>query len=266
MRLTTALIISLTALTGCEKPLTLANVCEETPGFCNDLNKDSHCRKERSATILTRYIEYKDPTDENKYQLLKNFESYNQCISLAAQIEHKKLKNKTTSRIDGQLTSIKEITRLYQDTENTDHPGLLYYHWSRNNKQNALTKLLSLENTPSVKDSAEMQFFLASYYIKFDEEKTINLLYKTLELTKAGETPNPEIYTSLISLFYKQNKFKHAYIFAKVAQMAEVKNIEIIPIENELLSAGKNLSSLEALAQETYQQILNGEFVSPREF
>jgi hypothetical protein len=266
MFLRTAILLSLVTLVGCSDALTLTKVCDETPGFCNDLNKDSHCKDQRSSTILTRYIEYKDPSDENKYQLLKNFESYNQCISLAAKIEHKKLKQKTTSRINGQLTSIKEITRLYQDTLETAHPGLLYYHWSRNNNQNALTKLLSIENTDAVTTSAEMQFFLASYYIKFDEEKTINLLYKTLELNPVGKKPNPEVYTSLISLFYKQDKYKHAYIFSKVAQMAGIENIEILPIEHQLLSTGKSISSLDILAEQTYQQIIDGEFISPREF
>ena len=87
------------------------------------------------------------------------------------------------------------MTRIFQDTKNTNHPGLLYYHWSRNNDQSALTKLLTLEEKQDkrVTEDAEMQFFLASYYVKFDDEKTIDLLYKTLELNKAGETPNPEI-------------------------------------------------------------------------
>ena len=73
---------------GCEEPLTLAQVYKETSGFCSDLNKDSHFKDERFDVIIERYIKYKDPTDENKYQLLKDFESYNQCINVAAKIEH----------------------------------------------------------------------------------------------------------------------------------------------------------------------------------
>ncbi|MEL0634859.1 DUF2989 domain-containing protein [Pseudoalteromonas carrageenovora] len=266
MVLRASVLLTMLALTGCDEPLTLAQVCKETPGFCSDLNKDSHCKNERSVVILKRYTEFKKPTDENKYQLLKGFESYNQCITLAAKIEHKKLKSKTTSRIEGQLTSIKEMTRIYQDTHKTNHPGLLYYHWSRNNDQGALNKLLTLENDKSVTQSAEMQFFLASYYIKFDDEKTIDLLYKTLELNEEGIEPNPEVYTSLISLFYKHDKLKHAYIFSKVAQMSGIENIDLLPIEHQLLGNGKNLDSLDTLAQQTYEQIQNGEFVSPREF
>ncbi|MBB1454548.1 DUF2989 domain-containing protein [Pseudoalteromonas sp. SG43-5] len=261
-----SVLLGLLTLAGCEEPLTLAQVCKETPGFCSDLNKDSHCKDERSDVIIKRHIEYKDPTDENKYQLLKDFESYNQCITLAAKIEHIKLKAKKTSRIDGQLTSIKEMTRLYQDTQNTNHPGLLYYQWSRNNNQSALTKLLAIENDKSVTQSAEMQFFLASYYIKFDDEKTIDLLYKTLELNKKDNIPNLEVYTSLISLFYKHDKFKHAYIFSKVAQMSGIENIDVFEIKQKLVANGKSLDSLDVLAEQTFQQIMAGDFVSPREF
>tara|TARA_B100002049_G_C16034950_1_gene356222 strand:+ start:184 stop:984 length:801 start_codon:yes stop_codon:yes gene_type:complete len=266
MLLRASLLLGLLALTGCEDPLTLAKVCEETPGFCSDLNKDSHCKEQRKDVIMQRYIEYKSPTDENKYQLLKGFEKYDQCVSLAAKIEHIKLKEKTTSRVEGHLTSIKEMTRIFQDTKDTKHPGLLYYHWSRNNDQSALTKLLALENDQSVTENAEMQFFLASYYVKFDDEKTIDLLYKTLELNKADETPNPEIYPTLVSLFYKHEKYKHAYTFARVAQLSGYENVDILPIEHKLTASGKSLDSLDDLAQQTYDSIQAGKFVSPRDF
>jgi len=48
MVLRASAILTMLALTGCEEPLTLAQVCKETPGFCSDLNKDSHCKNERS--------------------------------------------------------------------------------------------------------------------------------------------------------------------------------------------------------------------------
>ncbi|MGS0536034.1 DUF2989 domain-containing protein [Pseudoalteromonas sp. SaAl2] len=266
MLLRASALLSLLVLTGCEETLTQAKVCKETPGLCNDLNKDSHCKKQRTDVILARYHEYKQPTEENKYSLLQGFEQYSQCVSLAAKIEHIKLKEKTTSRVEGHLTSIKEMTRIYQDTKGTNHPGLLYYHWSRNNDQSALTKLLALEDDPSVTQDAQMQFFLASYYIKFDEDKTIDLLYKTLELNEAQQTPNPEVYITLVSLFNKHEKFKHAYTFARVAQLSGITNIDILPIEHKITATGKSLDSLETLAQQTYDSIQSGQFVSPREF
>ena len=264
MFLRASIFLSLFVLTGCDEPLTFTQVCKETPGLCNDLNiNDSHCKEQRADVIVARYHEYKQPTDKNKYILLKGFEKYDHCVASAAKIEQIKSKEKTTSRVNGHLTSLKEITRLYQDTKNTNHPGLLYYHWSRKNDQTALTKLLALENDPSVANDAEMQFFLASYYIKFDEEKTIDLLFRTLELNKPNHILNPEIYTTLVSLFYKHEKYKHAYMFAKVAQLSGITNIQISPIAQKLTSEGKELSDLDTLAQKTYDSIESGQFVPP---
>ena len=161
-------------LTGCEESLTVEGICVQSPAMCNDLNQDSHCKAQRERTIFSRHLESLQPTDEHKYQLLKAFEHYNQCIALAANIQHIKLKSKTTARRRAHLTSMREIARIYQQTKHTSHPGLLYYHWSRNNDESALTRLLALEHTAEVEQSAEMQFYLASYYIKVDEEKAIN--------------------------------------------------------------------------------------------
>ncbi|NWL15938.1 DUF2989 domain-containing protein [Pseudoalteromonas sp. Scap03] len=251
-------------LAGCEESFTVEDICVQSPAMCNDLNHDSHCKALRERTIFSRYRESLQPADENKYQLLKAFEHYNQCIGLAANIQHIKLKGKTTARRRAYLTSNREMARIYQQTHATTHPGLLYYHWSRNNDETALTRLLALENTPAVETSAEMQFYLASYYIKVDEQKAIGFLYNTLALNQAKQIPDPEIYTSLISLFYKHRQYKHAYIFAKIAELSGIKNIDILLIEQQLIAQGKNLESLDALAEQTLHQINQGKFISPR--
>ncbi|KAF7787376.1 hypothetical protein PRUB_a4586 [Pseudoalteromonas rubra] len=264
--LISSLCITTALLSGCDDTITLSKICSDTPGFCADLNKDSHCKEERASVIFSRYREYKAPTDENKYTLLKDFEQYNECVSLAAQIEHIKLKEKTTSRVEGHLTSLKEMTRIYQDTINTEHPGLLYYHWSRRNNRMALNKLLNMQDQEHVKSDREIQLFLATFYAKIDDDKTIDILYRVLELNKAGETPDPEVFASLVSIFYKQQKYKHAYTFARVAQLSGSENIDILPVEHKLSASGKDLGALDTLAAKTWEEISNGEFLSPRNF
>jgi hypothetical protein len=266
MELKVIVAISFVFITGCEQPLTQKRVCQETPGLCADLNKDHRCKKDRNEIILARYREYKTPNDENKYDLLKKFEDYNECVYLATHIEHIKYKHNTTTRVKGHLTALKEIHRLYSETKNAEHPGLLYYHWSRNNDNDALRKLLKMENDPVITTDPEMQFFLASYYAKFDDEKTISLLYKVLELNKPGTMPNLEVFATLTSIFYKQKKFKHAYTFAKVSEMAGFVNIDLIPVTHEITSQGKSLRPLNELASKTFDSIKSGEFVSPRSF
>ncbi|TMP45408.1 DUF2989 domain-containing protein [Pseudoalteromonas citrea] len=266
MALRQAFVLSALLLSGCDESLTLSRVCTETPGFCTDLNKDSHCKEQRANVAIARYIEYKDPTDDNVYELLKLFETYNECVSLAAKIEHIKLKDKTTSRVEGHLTSLKEMNRIYQDTVNTTHPGLLYYQWSRNNNQTAMNKLLQMQDSPKVTSDPEIQLFLASYYAKFDDEKTINLLYRVLELNKEGHMPDLEVYTTLTSLFYKHKKYKHAYIFSKVARLSGFEDIDLFPVTQQLTSSGQSLGPLDDLASQTFADIQAGSFVSPREF
>lgn len=261
-----SLILAALMLAGCDDTLTLNQVCTETPGFCEDLNKDSHCKDERAELIYARYHEYKSPTEDNKYTLLKHLEDYNQCVSLAAKIEHIKLKEKTTSRVEGHLTALKEMTRVYQETKNSNHPGLLYYHWSRNNDKAAMNKLLNMQDDPRVQNDPEIQLFLAEFYAKVDDDKTIDILYRVLELNKAGENPDPEVYASLVSIFFKHEKYKHAYTFARVAQLSGFEEVDIIPVTQELLALNKELEPLDALAQQTYDAIQAGEFVSPREF
>lgn len=265
MKIKYALIFAPLFLIGCERQITVREVCDVNESFCSDLNTDGHCNAIRSEVIVKRHLEKKDPSDENKYNLLLDFEEYSSCIHLASQIEHIKLKEKKNSRIKGYMTSLREIKRLIAETKDTSHPGILYYQWSQTNDEAALNKFLSLENTESMKNT-QMQFLLATYYIKFDLEKTVNLLYRALELNPEHGTPNNEIYKTLVNIFYKQKKYKHAYIWALIAKESCIENIEITPLEHMLETQGKSLGNLEKLANKTLEQIESGTFFSPREF
>src|SRR6056300_853476 len=93
-------LVAVLALSGCEEPLTLRQICQEKPKICADLTKDGHCKNERMDVIFKRYYEAKLPSDKNRYELLMKVEKYSQCMSLASQIEHIKLKGKTSERVD----------------------------------------------------------------------------------------------------------------------------------------------------------------------
>ncbi|PAJ73302.1 hypothetical protein CJF42_16405 [Pseudoalteromonas sp. NBT06-2] len=265
MKIKYALIFIPLFIVGCEEQITVREVCDQNAKFCNDLNSDGHCNKVRSEVIVKRHLEKQNPIDENKYNLLLDFEEYSKCIYLASQIEHVKLKEKKNSRIKGYMTSLREIERLTSETKNTSHPGLLYYQWSHNNDESALNKFLSLEDSQSMKNS-HMQFLLATYYIKFDLEKTVDLLYRALELNPENTLPNNEIYKTLVNIFYKQKKYKHAYIWALISKESGIENIEITPLEHMLETQGKSIDSLKSLANKTQRQVEGGTFFSPRDF
>ncbi|SFD01313.1 DUF2989 domain-containing protein [Pseudoalteromonas denitrificans] len=265
MKFRYTLLLTSLVLFGCEKQISVREVCEQNNNMCSDLNVDGHCNAIRSEVIVKRFIEKQDPSDDNKYKLLLDFEEYSKCIHLASQIEHIKLKDKKSSRIKGYMTSLREIKRLNTETKNVTHPGLLYYHWTHNRDEQALEQFLALETSDSMKNS-EMQFLLATYYIKFDLEKTLDLLYRALELNPEDSQPNVDIYKTLVNIFYKQKKYKHAYIWALIARESGVNNIEIIPLAQMLKSQGKSLDNLEALANKTQEEVESGKFFSPRDF
>lgn len=261
--LCTSLLSTLVFTTGCGSELTLRQICDEKPNLCSDLGTDGHCKKERLEVIFRRYHEAKLPSDKNRYHLLTKWEKYSDCIELASQIEHIKLKSKKTLRVDGYLVSVNEIKRLSDATVSSDHPPLLYYHWTRNSSNHHLEKFLALEGTKHI-NTPELVFGLATYYIKRDLPKTIQLLYKTLSMHKEGDFVDPEIYSSLSSIYYKLEKPSNAYLWAKVAQLAGVENVNLEELRFEITNQGKTTNGLDRQAENTLESILDGDFVIPK--
>lgn len=249
-------------LTGCEEPLTLRQICQEKPKLCTDLTNDGHCKSQRMETIFKRYYEAKLPTDKNRYALLMDLEKYSKCMGLASQIEHIKLKEKKTERVDGYIGTVNDIKRISDLTVTSDYAPLLYYHWSRNGSQRHLKKFLALEGTKEI-NTPELTYGLATYYIKRDLPKTVSLLYQALELTKQGETVNPEIFASLSSIHFKLDKFSSAYLWAKVSKLSGAENVNLEELKFYIGNQGKSTSGLDRLAQDTYDSILDGDFKRP---
>lgn len=262
VKLTTC-VLSLLLLNACSEPeLTVRQVCDEKPEMCSDLNKDGHCNVERREVIVNRYIERKMPSDKNKYRLLADFEKYSKCINLASKIEHKKLKEKTTSRVEGYITSLKEIKRLSDDTRTSEMPELVYYHWSRNGDERSLKKFLALGESNKL-ETPELQFALATYWVKRDIDKTIGILYHTLELYKPDEEVNPEIFRTLTTVYLNKDDIKKAYVWAMVAKELGDKRVEIEEMKFMLMDQGASISKLDKLVDKTVDQIESYSFVSP---
>lgn len=262
MKSLTLAIIAIQLLSGCDTGLTLRQICDEKSELCADMSADGHCNGERMEVIFNRYYEAKLPSDKNRYKLLMKVEKYSDCMAVASQIEHIKLKEKKTSRVDGYIGSVTEIKRLSDQTRSSDYPPLLYYHWSRNGSTPALEKFLALEGSDKL-DTPELMFDLASYYVKRDLPKTVKLLYRSLKLLKKDEVANPEIFASLSSIFFTQEKYSYAYLWAKIAMLSGLENVNLEELKFEIASLGKTTTALDDLAEQTYQQILDGEFEKP---
>ena len=259
-----ALMVSVLLLSACsEGQLTLRSVCEKEPGLCTDLNDDSHCNLQRRDLIMQRFEEKRLPSDKNKYQLLVDFEKYSKCIELAAGIEHIKLKEKTTTRMLGYMTSLKEIKRLSDDTVTSDDPHLLYYHWSRNKSDSHLQRFLQAEQNNQL-ETPELQMALVSYYSKRDREKSIGLLHHALALYPAEPKVDPEIYASLTSMFYKKKDYASAYHWALLAQQSGAFNVELQELKLYLEQAQLDHEKIKEAADHTLAQLQLGHFTPPK--
>jgi hypothetical protein len=257
------LSVPLLLLIGCgPAKLTVPQICKDNPAICNDLNEDSHCNVQRADVIFDRLAESKLPSDKNKYKLLISFEKYSKCIELASGIEHIKLKEKTTSRVNGFLTSLEEIKRLTEETVSSDDPHLLQYHWSRHQSQPHLDRFLQAEKNKQL-ETPELQVALASYYMKRDVKKTINILHHALSLYPADAEVDAEIYTALTTIYYKQKNYQLSLLWALIAEKAGIERIEFSKIKTELAAMQIDVDVIETLAADTLSSIESGQFKVP---
>lgn len=266
MKIKTPLLIGcLLSLLGCNSEPTINELCETHAQVCKDFIADSWCKAQRKQILLGYHDLDQANTDVNKYHLLIKFENYKECVSHAAKIEHIKLKEKQTNRLQNKEKAIEKIQQLSEETQNSDDPYLLYYHWSRYLNKNALEKFKALEGSHQL-ETPELQFFMASYYTKIDEKKTLMLLYHALELYKEGDVINVELLKSLITIFTDKAEYKKAYIWLKVLYLYRPDDSDIS--ENSLINFAQlhrlNAEFLDKVANSTLDKIESGQFKSPK--
>ncbi|MGL1957472.1 MAG: DUF2989 domain-containing protein [Colwellia sp.] len=252
-------------LLGCNQSATLAELCEQNTEICTEFGEDNWCKAERIKVALTRIQLKQTQKDLEKYNLLLAYENYIDCMGLAKQIQHIKLKEKTTLRTNNYLKAKNKMAILSEQTLTSEHPHLLYYHWSRESNKKALQKFLQLEGSPLVENSTA-QFHLATYYTKRDTKKTLSLLFHALELHQQGTEINAEIFSSLTSIYTYKKKYKQAYIWLKVSQLVKnesnQKNEKTLAQYQEAYHLDSDF--LDDVAINTLEKIKNATFKAPK--
>lgn len=257
--------IFLIFITGCNKKVTIKDLCKNNPTICQTLVADTWCKKERK-NVLIHYDRFnRSYQDSDRYQVLLKLEDYRECMGVASQIEHVKLKFKQTKRINNTEQAKKEITKLVNESKQSQDPHMLFYRWSRFLEKKAINQLLILEGTPEI-ETPELQLIFATYYTKTDQHKTLSYLFHALELYKEGDDINIEMFKSLITIFTDKKEYKQAYIWLKVLNLYAPadKNSN----EENLLSFQKHYQLrgdfLDKVANTTLNKIQEGTFVAPK--
>jgi len=249
-------------LAGCgESETTLLQLCQENKQMCEQLWDDSHCKAERRTVLFSRVSEAKLPSDNHKYQLLMDFEKYQKCMEVAAGIEHIKLKEKTTARLDNVLFAQQEIKRLSDETVASPDPGLTFWHWSRNHSSEHQAKFLQSARNGELK-RPELLLAYGQYMKDRQPDEAITNLLAALKAYRAGDKVDPDIYTGLTSIYFKKKNYPACYLWALVAEQAGVERIEFQVIVKDLAEQ-VDRAKLKELASQTLQSIEAGQFKAP---
>jgi hypothetical protein len=255
---------TLLLLNGCEDGVNLTQLCNDNAEICNEFGQDSWCKVPRIDVALNRIKVQNKNLDGDKYNLLVAYEGYIKCMSLASQIQHIKLKEKTTLRKNNLFKAKASLALLSKQNINSRHPHLLYYYWSRESNDLALAEFLKLEGSATLENSTA-QYHLATYYIKRDRTKTLGLLYRSLELHEPGTTLSPEILQTLATMFTQNKQYKQAYIWLRTYQLSLEKPDKMIEVSLDNYQQGKSLDAdfLDEVAKITLSKIEAGHFNSP---
>jgi len=252
-------------LSACDNKPNFAELCESNSEICNEFKEDSWCKRERIAVGFSNLEQKLAPSDFHRYHQLIAYEDYAECMVHASKIEHIKLKHKQTMRVDNAIKAKTRIKEISNETIESEHPHLLYYHWSRYINEEALAKFLSQEGTKALENSRS-QYNLATYYTKIDPKKTLGLLYRALELYQEDENINAEIFQSISTIFIEKKQVKKVYVWLRILLMHSPEN-EIVTEEslnNYVVGYKLNKDLLDKVASSTLDKIETGIFESPK--
>jgi len=260
-----ATILPFCTLMACDKGPNFAELCQEHSDICQEFQEDSWCKRERIQVGVANLAEKLASNDSNKFQQLIAYEGYEKCMEHAAKIEHIKLKVKKTIRVNNILKAQEKIEEISNATRTSEHPDLLYFHWSRYLNEHALNKFIALEGS-EILEKPNRQVNLASYYAKRDANKTLSLLYHALELYPSDASLDTEIFKSIASVFADKKEHKQAYIWSKILHLysPDDTNITSKGLDNYIKAYNLDDKFLDKVAITTLKNITAGKFKSPQ--
>ena len=226
-----SLLMLVWTLSGCLENRNTSHLCTNHPQICEGLNiNDGQCNQLRTHLIWLRYDQLENPSEFKKFDELALTKEYAKCMHLAGQIEVTTLDSKKTLRIEALHQAQKAVEQIEQELETSHQPSIIYHRWTQGDVS-ALEKFLALEKTEHL-DTPELQYGLATYYIKRDRPHAIFILKKGLTFYdgRDGRTLTetlPKILQSLATTTHAENLLDEAYFWAMVGDHFSV------PIVNE---------------------------------
>lgn len=258
------ILISL-VLSGCgAKEKSISQICEETPGICNDFHEVvADCRYQRAEIIRLNYYYRQDENETNIIPLLDELNAYKACLDRTLYIAYKRYKDRKQKRLDNYLASQKLTDELLLKSVGTQDPNLAYYLWKNVNDLQAKKVFLAAATKPNLSDPSLLAK-LAVYFSADEPQKSLNFYYQALRESKSIEKLPNDIFIQLVSLLFNNNEYEEAYIWAKIV-IDTYEEDERPPVRLELIADRGFIkedaqSALETKAGEYYNALKNGMF------
>lgn len=248
-------------LSGCfESRKNTEKLCIDNPSLrCESLNMDDgRCRVPRTDLVWHRFALLQQQTDAmfvKEYQLVAE---YKKCLELAAQIKPLEQSKRKEQRFISLVHANDELVRITALLQQSSSPDVLYFLWTQLSDNQAKRRFLQLEGSPTL-DTAQLQYALATFYTTRQPLKTIELLNRSLELTKPNEI-NVDVITSLASINYRIDAREKAYIWATVAKRFDAPTADDTNFKLLYGFPEEKYQQLDHIAQQVYSAITSGNY------
>lgn len=252
-------------LSSCNDRPEVKTICQQDPHLCRGLNEDGWCQNERAEVVYSEYALKSERNEFGIYKALVAWEGYRDCIELAAHVEMRRLKIRQSQRVEGYIRAEQAITDYLAETQNAQHPSLLWYHWSREGNKEAYEKFVALEKSGQL-DTPELILNIAAHYAAEDQEKAIGYLLQALTMYPDEDDIDPKIFAQLTTLTYQLKDYKHSYIWALVTKKKEAGVVDMARLQEDGHLTVYEQHRAEEIAEQILTQLGTPEFKPLRSY
>jgi hypothetical protein len=228
-RLSHLIVISLfvlVALLACSDNDSISSICDNHPELCSDIPRISDCGYKRTYLIRARYYEKTAPSNQNTLELIKKLNQYEACLESKMFIQYSKNKNRNEQRMQNYLATQKSIQATLSANKKSKNPHIAYYLWTQHNDKTAKKIFIKAASNKNTKD-ASLVIKLASSYAKYQPKKALREYFRALSLSHSLDELDPEVFSQIMTIYYKKRDFENAYIWSLIANKVDKEGAHI---------------------------------------
>ena len=253
-------ILPLITLVGCDWGKSGTELCNNNPELCADLHRDGWCWKEKNDLIDKRYASKTQTFGNGKYlyREMLSLEAYGRCIEISTTVRHVIGKSRRHDRAKAFTSSFHALSKLQQQTKNSDALFLAFYHWTKLRNMRARTKVLGAIENGTV-DDAELLGAVATYYEKFNLHKSKEIYFDAL-IKSDEDTVEPDWLLGIARSAKASGAYREAYVLIRANVLLTEHTADEEAMDRLLHGQTHDIDELEHMASELADDIEDGDY------